>query len=91
MLNYTASSWFPAWKFTKSNIHRDYMIGPCKFHGFKDSLTGERIQKFTTVLWNKTLRVNIILDNYFKFRNSTDPLMKEKLSKIELPIDLSIS
>lgn len=92
MLNYTSSSWFPLYKFKVGfgECDHDFMLGLSTYSGIKDYLTGEKIKKFTTVIWSRKFNINIILDNYLKLKNSNNNDIIDKLSKINLNCDLKI-
>lgn len=90
MIRYTSSSWFPLYKFKigEGLCDRDYMLGATKFKNVKDFLTGKTIKQFSTVIWSRKFNVNILLENYLKFRN--DEKYSQKLADISLTCDLKL-
>lgn len=90
MINYTTSSWFPLYKFKIGDglCDSDYMLGSTKFRNFKDFLTGEKIPQYSTVIWSRKFKVNILLDNYLNLKNKKE--YKDKLSEISLLCDLKV-
>jgi hypothetical protein len=89
-LNFTGSSWFPAWKFTKSNCHRDFMLGVAK-KGGRDYLDGSYVAPYTTVFWNRSLgNISIAYETYRRAVDGNDEEMTRKLKSIGLPLDIRL-
>ena len=91
-MNYgNTSSWYPVKRFTKSPCHFDWMFGPTKFRNTVDFLTGRKIQMCETVLWNRTLNLNIALDSYRAAQRNPTPTARQKLADAGLPLDINLN
>lgn len=89
-LNFTKTSWFPAWKFTNSECQRDFMVGISKW-SCRDYLDSSYIAPFTTVLWNRSLgNISIAYDNYRKAIEGNDEEKIKKMKSIGLPLDIRL-
>ena len=89
-MKYNTSSWFPVKRFTRSPCHFDWMFGPTRFSTACDYLAGRKIARDETVLWNRTLNLNIALDSYRKAQSTRDPKMLDKLAEAGLPLDIKL-
>lgn len=89
-LNFTKTSWFPAWKFTKSECQRDFMVGVSK-RGGRDYLDSSYITPYTTVFWNRSLGdISIAYETYRRAVDENDEEMTGKLKSIGLPLDIRL-
>lgn len=87
-MNYTSSSWFPLKNFTKSPLHKDWMLGATKWKGLVDSVTGKPLKHLETVFWNRTLNANVSYEEYRRVRN--DPAFTDRLTELGLPLDIRV-
>ena len=90
-MNYTSSSWFPLKNFTKSNCHKDYMVGVSKWK-CKDYLYPDKtINPYDTVIWNRSLgNISISLQNYHDAIKSNNEDVMNKMKEINLPFDIKM-
>lgn len=89
-LNFTRTSWFPAWKFTTSECQRDFMVGISKW-SCRDFLDSSYIAPYTTVLWNRSLgNISIAYENYRRAIRENDTEKIEKMKSVGLPLDIRV-
>ena len=88
--NRNQSSWIPVRKMTDRPCHYDWMMGPTKFSGCRDALTGNMIPQMDTVFWNRTLKANVSLESYRRMQETKDEKMARTCQRLGLPTSLKV-
>lgn len=85
------NSWFRAYNFTSSQIHKDWSIGTSTWSKIKDCITDSFIPLYSTIFWNRSFGNKcLMIKTYEEIVKNKNPEMLKKLEELQLPLDIKI-